>query len=71
MKVRVIKSYEIVRTLYETHPDPLPFDEDAAIAYIRSIFPVASVHTQRVRSDYAKNIMREVLETLLSDLNNK
>ena len=47
----------------------LPYDDELAIAQFRAFYATANLHTKRVQSIYAKNVMKEVLETLLSDLN--
>jgi len=69
--MRIIKSYHILTTTYRDHPEALPYDSDLAVAKFRAFFVEASEMTRRVREPLAKNVLREVLETLLQDLADK
>ncbi len=67
--MRVIKAYTILAEECRKHEDLLPYDDDRAVAECRAFFAIASIHTERVTNSLAKNVMREIFETLLSDLN--
>ena len=69
--MRIIKSYNILTEECRKHDDLLTFDEDRAVADCRAFFVIASLHTTRVTNTLAKNVMREIFETLLDDLADK
>ena len=63
-KPKLIKYTEIVANKGKD----LPVDDEQAVAYFRAFYAIGDVHTKRVTSRKALDVMLEVLENLQNNL---
>ena len=67
MKIKVIKSYDLLTASLRSSND-LPQSDDRAVADYRAFLPVATIHASRVTNCLALDVMIEVVENLRKDL---